>query len=294
MTLHRLMPRTSLTLFFIILLLPLRVLAQGEAQADSVKACAADTLALSPDTLEAISQTLSGHLQDPQNIAPATSEHTSFRPKDIILPAGLIAIGSAGLIDGVGRRLDGIDKKRTREWRKWNSLRWDNVIQYSPTLLGIGLNVCGVRSKYTRQERLMMRLTSWAVMGAAAYSLKAVVKETRPNGADDNAFPSGHTATAFQGAELVRQEYGGWYGVAAYAMAIGVGVQRFMYDQHWVHDVIAGAGIGILAARTAVWLLPLERKLLGMDKHKKRQALALVPYYDTSGKAVGGSFAMSF
>lgn len=51
------------------------------------------------------------------------------------------------------------------------------------------------------------------------------------------------------GAELVRIEYGGWYGAGAYAVAAGVGFMRMYNGRHWLHDVVAGAGVGILSAR---------------------------------------------
>ena len=51
------------------------------------------------------------------------------------------------------------------------------------------------------------------------------------------------------GAELVRMEYGGWYGIGAYTIAVGVGFMRMYNGRHWLHDVVAGAGVGILSAR---------------------------------------------
>lgn len=218
---------------------------------------------------------------------------TAFRAKDLILPGAFIALGASGMIDGWGRRADKIDKHEVKEWRHWNMFRWDNLIQYAPSIMGIGMNLAGVKSKFSRADRWIVRVTSFALMSATTYGLKTVIKETRPSGEDDDAFPSGHTATAFQGAELVRMEYGGWYGVAAYAMAIGVGIQRFTSDKHWVHDVVAGVGIGILSARAAYWLLPAERRLLGKWLGKKGTA-AVLPYYDSLTGGIGGSFAMTF
>ena len=115
-----------------------------------------------------------------------------------------------------------------------------------------------------------------------------VVKERRPSGEDNHSFPSGHATTAFQGAELVRMEYGGWYGVAAYVMATGVAVERVVYDKHWIHDVVMGAGIGILSARVSLWLLPWEKRLFRLDG-KQKKAMAIVPYYDAGNHALGSS-----
>ena len=44
-------------------------------------------------------------------------------------------------------------------------------------------------------------------------------------------------------------EYGGGSGAGAYAVAAGVGFMRMYNGRHWLHDVVAGAGVGILSAR---------------------------------------------
>lgn len=74
---------------------------------------------------------------------------------------------------------------------------------------------------------------------------KYAFNETRPNGGS-HSFPSGHTAAAFTGAEFIRKEYGWWWGIPAYAMASYVGWSRVDARQHYTHDVLAGAAIGIL------------------------------------------------
>lgn len=79
------------------------------------------------------------------------------------------------------------------------------------------------------------------------YSLKYVVDEERPNGEDEKSFPSGHTAVTFAGAEFIRKQYGWQWGAPAYAAASFVGWSRVETDDHWLHDVAAGALIGILS-----------------------------------------------
>ena len=76
-------------------------------------------------------------------------------------------------------------------------------------------------------------------------TLKYAVNETRPDGGS-HSFPSGHTAAAFTGAEFIRKEYGWWWGIPAYAMATYVGWSRVDAREHYAHDVLAGAAIGIL------------------------------------------------
>jgi membrane-associated phospholipid phosphatase len=79
------------------------------------------------------------------------------------------------------------------------------------------------------------------------YGLKYTVNERRPNGGK-NSFPSGHTSVAFSSAEFMRKRYGWEYGLPAYALASFVAYSRVESREHYAHDVIAGAGIGILSS----------------------------------------------
>lgn len=110
--------------------------------------------------------------------------------------------------------------------------------------------------------------TSYAALAVLTNIPKMYVDEKRPEFAGHNSFPSGHTATAFMGAELVRIEYGGWYGAAAYTVAGGIGFMRIYNGRHWLHDVVAGAGVGILSARMGEWSVKLWQRLL----HKNKKA----------------------
>lgn len=80
------------------------------------------------------------------------------------------------------------------------------------------------------------------------YALKATVSKTRPNGSDDESFPSGHTSVAFQGAAFIHRRYGFKYAAAAYLAASYVGWTRVDSDNHYTSDVLAGAAIGIASS----------------------------------------------
>jgi hypothetical protein len=43
-----------------------------------------------------------------------------------------------------------------------------------------------------------------------------------------------------------------WYGISGYVVATGTGFFRMYNDRHWLTDVAAGAGIGILCTKTAI------------------------------------------
>lgn len=88
---------------------------------------------------------------------------------------------------------------------------------------------------------------SAALTLGVTYGLKYTVNETRPNG-DSQSFPSAHTSVSFASAEFLRKRYGWEYGIPAYVAATFVAVSRVEAKDHYVHDVLAGAAIGIVSS----------------------------------------------
>lgn len=80
---------------------------------------------------------------------------------------------------------------------------------------------------------------------AITYSLKAVVNKTRPDGSNQNSFPSGHTSTTFHSASFVHKRYGFKYSIPAYALAGFTAYSRIESEKHDGWDILAGAIIGI-------------------------------------------------
>jgi len=87
---------------------------------------------------------------------------------------------------------------------------------------------------------------SFATAMAATYGLRYTVQENRPNG-HDRSFPSAHTSSAFAGAAFIQRRYGWTYGVPAYIISSVVGYSRIDAKEHWIHDVLASAAIGVVS-----------------------------------------------
>jgi membrane-associated phospholipid phosphatase len=87
---------------------------------------------------------------------------------------------------------------------------------------------------------------SIALTAGLTFGLKYSVNERRPNGGTQS-FPSAHTSFSFSGAEFLRKRYGWEYGIPAYAAASFVAYSRVEAREHYPHDVIAGAAIGIVS-----------------------------------------------
>ncbi len=80
---------------------------------------------------------------------------------------------------------------------------------------------------------------------AVTYGLKLAINKERPNGENNNSFPSGHTSVAFASAAFVQKRYGWEYGIPAYLLAGYVGYTRIEANKHDGVDVVAGAAIGV-------------------------------------------------
>jgi membrane-associated phospholipid phosphatase len=139
------------------------------------------------------------------------------------------------------------------------STHFDDALQFVPMAAMYGLDLCGVKARHGVGRQTLTLAMGGVLSEAMVQGLKAVVDERRPDGSDFDAFPSGHAARAFLGAELLRQEFresSPWIGVAGYAVAATTGYLRVRHERHYAHDVVAGAVIGVASARLATWLYP--------------------------------------
>jgi membrane-associated phospholipid phosphatase len=77
------------------------------------------------------------------------------------------------------------------------------------------------------------------------WALKEGFDKKRPDGTGDDAFPSGHAATAFQGAAFIHRRYGIRRAWPAYTLAAVTAWTRLDADEHDTADVLGGAAVGI-------------------------------------------------
>lgn len=81
------------------------------------------------------------------------------------------------------------------------------------------------------------------------YAVKGLVNKKRPDGRDDDSFPSGHTAVTFHAAAFVHERYGWKWALPMYLTASWVGYSRVHDERHDEQDVVVGALVGYTAAR---------------------------------------------
>jgi len=216
--------------------------------------------------------------------------------KQLILPVTLTGIGFIGL-ESDWMKYQNIEMRDELQENIDHRFSIDDFSQYAPMLSVYGLNLCGVKGKHNFVDRTVILATSALIMGTVTNGLKCTTKVMRPDGSSRNSFPSGHTAMAFMGAEFLRMEYkdvSPWIGVAGYAVATGTGFFRMYNNRHWLTDVLAGAGIGILSTKAAYWIFPsIQKHLYGKNhKNKNKTAMMASPFISNEGK--GLSFVLLF
>lgn len=235
-----------------------------------------------------------------QEIADKTTSDTiqhqkqlKFNYKQLIIPTVLIGYGVVGLESHQLLSFNSGIKEEVKEHID-EKFTIDDFSQYTPMASVYMLNVFGIKGKNNFRDRTIILITSYLIMGLVVNGLKKTASVERPDGTSFNSFPSGHTATAFMGAEFLYQEYKDvsiWYGISGYFVAAGTGTFRMYNNRHWVTDVVAGAGIGILSTKAAYWLYPTINKLF-KSKNNKNRKIGFIPYYD--GEQTGFSFVSSF
>ncbi len=226
-----------------------------------------------------------------------------FKYKSLIIPAVFIGYGIVGLESGQIKGFNSvISAEVTEDIDDKTSI--DDFSQYAPIAAFYGLSALGVKSKNTFKDKTIIFATSYLLMGLTVNAFKKTASVERPDGSSLNSFPSGHTATAFMGAELMMQEYKNesvWYGISGYVIAAGTGAFRMYNNRHWLTDVVAGAGIGILSAKAGYWLYPITSKWFTKKARKlssnwrsnsTNTKTAMIPFYN--GKNIGFGFVKTF
>lgn len=161
------------------------------------------------------------------------------------------------------------------------STKLDDILQYTPAVLNVGLGLSGLEAKNSRQDRARIFILGTVIYVATTQGLKYAINETRPNGAE-RSFPSGHAATAFFGATLLAKEYGEnypWIAFGGYTLAGTTAILRLANNKHWVSDVLMGAGVGIASAEIASCLYPKIKSKLNKSKSAWNFEPQIAPNY---------------
>ena len=214
-------------------------------------------------------------------------DNLKFKYESLIIPTVLIGYGVVGLESHTLKLLNSSTRNEIKEHID-TKLTIDDFSQYSPFVSVYALNAFGMNGKHDFKDRTIILATAYLIMGGTVNIIKETGNVERPDGSSKNSFPSGHTATAFMGAEFLYLEYkevSAWYGIAGYVVATGTVLFRMYNNRHWLTDVAAGAGIGILSTKIAYWVHPFIKKAIF---GKKENTTGMVmPFYNKREYGLG-------
>jgi len=217
-------------------------------------------------------------------IKKSTTQELKFSTKQLIVPTILFTYGIVA-IESDYLKLINTELRNELKENIDEKITIDDFTQYLPAASVYLLNNVGIAGKHNLKDRSIILATSYLLMTGSVTGLKSLTKIERPDGSANNSFPSGHTATAFSGAEFLWQEYKDvniWYGISGYAVAAGTGFFRIYNGRHWLSDVAMGAGIGIMSTKIAYWTFPYVQK--HFFKSRKDVGAIITPFYN--GKQV--------
>jgi hypothetical protein len=205
-----------------------------------------------------------------EKIIPNTSSDScpSFKIKETILPVTLLAYGSSKpIVSAIGRIDQDIRNQISARYSNIN-YRADDWLQWAPSASVYALDAAGVKLKHRFREHLLLDAGSIIITGGAGFVMRKVSERIKGFDIKDTQFPSGHTSNAFRGAELLRQEMSGRHPLlqwSGYLVAGLVAGSRLMRGEHYLSEVVAGAGLGILSTKITYGLFHrIKRSKTGM------------------------------
>lgn len=201
--------------------------------------------------------------KDSTDSSPKLCTAKAVTYRSFIIPAALVTYGLVAIESDALKSINEESKEEILEQHPHFLSHVDNYAQFAPAAISFALQAFGNKGVHPAGQAVMLYSMSMVISTAVVFPLKKITHVQRPDNSGFTSFPSGHTATAFAGAEFLRREYGQKYpmiAVAGYAIASGTGLLRMYNNKHWLSDVAAGAGIGIASTSLAYSLYPKLNK----------------------------------
>ena len=160
--------------------------------------------------------------------------------------------------------------------------QWEYILEDTGDILQIALPIAAGATTLFKKDWQGTKQFAWSYATSLiiTHSLKKIVHKPRPEGRRlYDAFPSGHTTSAFSGASFIQRRYGWQYGKWAYLLAGIVGVSRMEGPDGWhdIWDVLAGATVGI--GSTYIFTKPYNKQKVSLGFYSDKQNYVLTFRY---------------
>ncbi|MEN8124347.1 MAG: phosphatase PAP2 family protein [Bacteroidota bacterium] len=137
----------------------------------------------------------------------------------------------------------------------------DDYLLFVPAITMYTADLLKIKSKNNAFTQTKYLAIAGITNSLITIGIKNLTKEERPNKEGDDSFPSGHTSNAFVMATVLHHEFidsSPWLAYSGYLFATTTGVLRVLNNEHWISDVLVGAGIGILVTDLVYRFEPLK------------------------------------
>jgi PAP2 superfamily len=199
--------------------------------------------------------TKQGNIDSSSNYKKQDSHY--LKPSAFIIPGTfLVYPGLKPFISGI-QKLDDTIYSNIKDNHPGFHTNAEDYLMWTPTASVYVMDAFKIKMKHSFKEHLILDAGSIVITGGIGYAMRLISHNIKVYNTQNTKFPSGHTANAFRGAEMLHQElkdrntllsYGG------YLVATTVGVLRIYNKDHLLTEVLAGAGLGILSSKLTYWV----------------------------------------
>lgn len=194
-------------------------------------------------------------------------QHHYLKPAALIAPAAFLLYGGLKPVINAIPKLD--NKIYNNIYQNYPNFHTNaaDYLMWAPSASVYILDACKVKTEHNFREHLILDAGSILLTGGFGYGMRIISKNIKAYNSSDTKFPSGHTANAFRGAEILHQELKGTNKLLSYSgylVATGVGLLRIYDKDHLLSEVITGAGLGIISTKLTYWIFDKV-------KYKKRK-----------------------
>ena len=200
--------------------------------------------------------------QPPQNLPDTLAGQNSYN-EHYLKPAAFIIPGTFLVYGGLKPFVNGI---RTLDDTIYSNIKTnhpnfhtnaEDYLMWTPSASVYLLDAFKVKTRHTFKEHLIIDAGSIVITGGVGYAMRLISRHITAYTTHDTKFPSGHTANAFRGAEILHQELkynNKLVSYSGYIIATSVGILRLYNKDHLFTEVLAGAGLGILSTKLTYWI----------------------------------------
>ncbi len=181
----------------------------------------------------------------------------ALKIKPLIIPTALMTYGFLRNTIMPIKTLDISTRNEIMQNHPMFSSNVDDYAQWVPAGSLLLMTAAGMKTEHKIKDQAIIYVMSTVLMSGSVFTFKKITNQYRPDSSSRSSFPSGHTANAFVGAEMIHQELKNTHPVLSYAgylVASATGIYRMLNNRHWLSDVIAGAGFGMLSTRASYFI----------------------------------------